>query len=64
MSIRNYTDHAANERTLLAWVRTSIAAVIGFGFLVQRLDVALAILLLLLRAGLVAYVHHAPSASA
>jgi len=29
--IRNYSDHAANERTFLAWVRTAIA-VMAFGF--------------------------------
>ena len=23
--IKNYSDHAANERTFLAWVRTAIA---------------------------------------
>jgi len=28
--IRGYSDHAANERTFLAWVRTGIA-VIAFG---------------------------------
>lgn len=41
MTIRNYPDHAANERTFLAWVRTSIA-VIAFGFLVERFDLFLA----------------------
>ncbi len=41
MSIKNYTDHAANERTFLAWVRTSIA-VTAFGFLVERFDLFLA----------------------
>ena len=38
--IRNFGDHAANERTFLAWVRTSIA-VIAFGFLVERFDLFL-----------------------
>jgi putative membrane protein len=38
--IRNFSDHAANERTFLAWVRTSIA-VIAFGFLVERFDLFL-----------------------
>lgn len=28
--IANYADHASNERTFLAWVRTAIA-VVGFG---------------------------------
>ena len=40
MPIRNYTDHAANERTFLAWVRTSIA-IVAFGFLVERFDLIL-----------------------
>lgn len=35
--IRSYTDHAANERTFLAWLRTGVA-VIAFGFLVERFD--------------------------
>jgi putative membrane protein len=40
MTIRNFSDHAANERTFLAWVRTSIA-VTAFGFLVDRFDLFL-----------------------
>ena len=38
--IQHYTDHAANERTYLAWVRTAIA-VMAFGFVVERFDVFL-----------------------
>ena len=38
--IKNYSDHAANERTFLAWVRTAIA-VMAFGFLVERFDLFL-----------------------
>ena len=38
--IKNFSDHSANERTFLAWVRTSIA-VIAFGFLVERFDLFL-----------------------
>jgi putative membrane protein len=38
--IRNFSDHAANERTFLAWVRTAIA-VMTFGFLVERFDLFL-----------------------
>ncbi|WP_281842852.1 DUF202 domain-containing protein [Sinisalibacter aestuarii] len=34
--IRNYADHASNERTFLAWVRTTIA-VVGFGVAAARL---------------------------
>jgi putative membrane protein len=39
--IKNFSDHTANERTFLAWVRTSIA-VMAFGFLVERFDLFLA----------------------
>jgi putative membrane protein len=38
--IRHYSDHAANERTFLAWVRTAIA-VMAFGFLIERFDLFL-----------------------
>src|SRR6202042_3267316 len=40
--IKNFGDHAANERTFLAWVRTAIA-VMAFGFLVERFDLFLEI---------------------
>jgi putative membrane protein len=40
--IERYSDHAANERTFLAWVRTAIA-VMAFGFLVQKFDLFLKI---------------------
>lgn len=43
MTIQNFRDHAANERTFLAWVRTGIA-VIAFGFLVERFDLFLSYL--------------------
>jgi uncharacterized membrane protein YidH (DUF202 family) len=35
--IQHYSDHAANERTFLAWVR-----VMGFGFLIVKFDIFLA----------------------
>ncbi len=35
--ISHYNEHAANERTLLAWLRTSLA-VIGFGFLMEKFE--------------------------
>jgi putative membrane protein len=38
--IRNFSDHSANERTFLAWVRTSIA-VMAFGFIVEKFDLFL-----------------------
>lgn len=39
--IERYSDHSANERTFLAWVRTAIA-VMAFGFLVEKFDIFLA----------------------
>ena len=39
--IKNFTDHSANERTYLAWIRTAIA-IIAFGFLIERFDLFLA----------------------
>ena len=35
--IHGYGDHAANERTFLAWVRTGIA-VIAFGFVIEKFN--------------------------
>jgi putative membrane protein len=39
--IQGYSDHAANERTFLAWVRTGIAA-IAFGFVIEKFNFFLA----------------------
>jgi uncharacterized membrane protein YidH (DUF202 family) len=33
--IQSFSDHAANERTFLAWVRTGIA-VIALGFVIEK----------------------------
>ena len=33
--IRNYTDHAANERTFLAWVRTGLSSV-ALGIIIKK----------------------------
>lgn len=38
--IKQYNDHAANERTYLAWLRTGIA-VIAFGFVLERFSLFL-----------------------
>jgi putative membrane protein len=38
--IKDYSDHAANERTFLAWVRTGIA-VIAFGFVIEKFNLFL-----------------------
>lgn len=35
--IKRYTDHSANERTYLAWIRTSVA-IMAFGFLIEKFD--------------------------
>jgi putative membrane protein len=40
--IERYSDHAANERTFLAWVRTAIS-IMAFGFVVARFDLFLRI---------------------
>lgn len=40
--IKNFSDHSANERTFLAWVRTSVA-VMAFGFIVEKFDLFLEI---------------------
>ncbi|MGN6789927.1 MAG: YidH family protein [Rhodanobacteraceae bacterium] len=41
--IPRFSDHAANERTYLAWVRTAIA-IMAFGFVIERFDLFLAYL--------------------
>jgi putative membrane protein len=38
--IKRYSDHAANERTFLSWVRTAIA-VMAFGFVIEKFDLFL-----------------------
>jgi len=35
--IPRYSDHAANERTFLAWVRTGIAT-IAFGYVIEKFN--------------------------
>ena len=35
--IERFSDHAANERTFLSWVRTAIA-IVGFGLLVAKIN--------------------------
>jgi putative membrane protein len=35
--INRYSDHAANERTFLAWVRTGIATIV-FGFVIEKFN--------------------------
>ncbi|MEJ2397962.1 MAG: DUF202 domain-containing protein [Gammaproteobacteria bacterium] len=38
--IDNFRDHAANERTYLAWIRTAIA-LMAFGFVIEKFDLFL-----------------------
>jgi putative membrane protein len=37
LAIWNYNDHAANERTFLAWLRTGVAVIV-FGIVVDKLN--------------------------
>lgn len=38
--IKSFSDHAANERTFLAWIQTAIT-IMAFGFLIERFDIFL-----------------------
>jgi len=38
--IENFTNHAANERTYLAWIRTAIA-IMALGFVIEKFDLFL-----------------------
>jgi len=57
--IGGYSDHAANERTFLAWVRTGIA-VIAFGFVIEKFNL---FLLTVAAAGLGGDVRHSQLAA-
>ena len=57
--IAGYTDHAANERTYLAWVRTGIA-VIAFGFVIEKFNL---FLLSMAAVGLGSEMHHSQLAA-
>jgi putative membrane protein len=39
--IKSYSDHAANERTFLAWLRTGLS-IVAFGFVIERLNLFIA----------------------
>jgi putative membrane protein len=41
--MNKFSDHAANERTFLAWLRTGIA-VIAFGFVIEKFNLFIAAL--------------------
>jgi putative membrane protein len=55
--IKQYNDHAANERTYLAWLRTGIA-IIAFGFVLERFDIFLHTIVKTLGSGTVHEVSH------
>lgn len=38
--IDNYKDHAANERTYLAWIRTAVS-LMAFGFVIEKFNLFL-----------------------
>ena len=39
--IKNYRDHAANERTYLAWVRTGVTVMV-LGFFIEKFEIFIA----------------------
>lgn len=41
--IKRFTDHAANERTFLSWIRLAIG-VMAFGFVIEKFEIYLAYL--------------------
>ena len=55
--IKQYNDHAANERTYLAWLRTGIA-IIAFGFVLERFDIFLHTIVKTLGAEQVHHISH------
>ncbi|HVN44579.1 MAG TPA: DUF202 domain-containing protein [Steroidobacteraceae bacterium] len=57
--ISGYSDHAANERTFLAWIRTGIA-VIAFGFVIEKFNL---FLLTIAAAGIGSDMRRSPLAS-
>lgn len=42
--IKRFTDHAANERTFLSWVRLAIG-VMAFGFVIEKFEIYLGYLM-------------------
>jgi putative membrane protein len=41
--IKNFSDHAANERTFLAWLRTGLA-IAAFGFVIEKFNLFIAMI--------------------
>ena len=54
---KKVSDHLANERTFLAWIRTSLG-IMGFGFVVVKFSLFIRQLELVLKTGVVASSHH------
>jgi putative membrane protein len=54
--IPSYRDHAANERTFLAWIRTGLT-IMALGFVIERLDLFLATVPAVQDAGLAVPAH-------
>jgi inner membrane protein YidH len=55
--IPSYSDHAANERTFLAWIRTGLT-IMALGFVIERLDLFLATLAPAVRDGALSAAPH------
>lgn len=54
---RKVSDHLANERTFLAWIRTSLG-IMGFGFVVVKFSLFIRQIELVLKTGTVTQAHH------
>ncbi|WP_223584978.1 YidH family protein [Sphingobacterium sp. GVS05A] len=54
---KKVSDHLANERTFLAWIRTSLG-IMGFGFVVVKFSLFIRQIELVLKTGAVPQSHH------
>jgi len=54
---KKVSDHLANERTFLAWIRTSLG-IMGFGFVVVKFSLFIRQIELVLKTGAVTGSHH------
>lgn len=54
---KKVSDHLANERTFLAWIRTSLG-IMGFGFVVVKFSLFIRQIELVLKTGAVTHSHH------
>ncbi|MDM1293977.1 DUF202 domain-containing protein [Sphingobacterium sp. N143] len=53
---KKVSDHLANERTFLAWIRTSLG-IMGFGFVVVKFSLFIRQIESVLRTGVIAHSH-------